>query len=89
MTKEEFIFNLKRCGCLYYKDGKTYYEENELIECFEDVGAFKQADVLCEIWQEIEKLSPDYPYTDDLLDRYVLVKSVFEIIDNKMKELSE
>lgn len=46
-------------------------------------------EVLQEIRQEIEKLSPDYPYTDDLLDRYVLVKSVFEIIDSKIKELSK
>ena len=44
MTKDDFIFNLKRCGCLY-KDGNTYYEENELIECFEDVGAFNQPHV--------------------------------------------
>ena len=44
MTKDEFIFNLKRRGCLY-EDGKTYYEENELIECFEDVGAFNPPSV--------------------------------------------
>ena len=44
MTKDDFIFNLKRCGCLY-KDGHTYYEENELIECFEDVGAFNQSSI--------------------------------------------
>lgn len=44
MTKDDFIFNLKRCGCLY-KDGNTYYEENELIECFENVGAFNQSSV--------------------------------------------
>jgi len=44
MTKDDFIFNLKRCGCLY-KDGETYYEENELIECFEDVGAFNQPSI--------------------------------------------
>lgn len=44
MTKDDFIFNLKRCGCLY-KDGNIYYEENELIKCFEDVGAFNQPSV--------------------------------------------
>lgn len=45
MTKDDFIFNLKRCGCFLYKDGNTYYEENELIKCFEDVGAFNQPSV--------------------------------------------
>ena len=53
MTKDDFIFNLKRCGCLLYKDGNTYYEENELIKCFEDVGAFNQSSV-----------NPQEPITD-------------------------
>ena len=38
-------------------------------------------DVLDKIRAEIKQLSPNYPYTDDLLDEYVTMKSVFKIID--------
>lgn len=41
MTKEQFIYALTACGCLF-KDGKTWYEHNELIKCFEDLGLFEQ-----------------------------------------------
>ena len=40
MTKEDFMFNLKRCGYLTH-DNKIWYEEKELIKCFEDVGVFE------------------------------------------------
>ena len=39
MTKEQFVYILTACGCLY-KDGQVWYEENELIKRFEDMGAF-------------------------------------------------
>jgi len=41
MTKNQFIYALTACGCLL-KDGKTWYEHNELIKCFEDLGLFEQ-----------------------------------------------
>jgi hypothetical protein len=36
-TKDKFEYALTACGCLL-KDGKTWYEHNELIECFENLG---------------------------------------------------
>lgn len=41
MTRDQFIYALTACGCLL-KDGKTWYEHNELIKCFEDLGLFEQ-----------------------------------------------
>ena len=41
MTRNQFIYALTACGCLL-KDGKTWYEHNELIKCFEDLGLFEQ-----------------------------------------------
>ena len=46
MTKEQFIYALTACGCLL-KDGKTWYEHNELIECFENLGLFEQETKNC------------------------------------------
>lgn len=40
MTKEQFIYALTACGCLL-KDGKTWYEHEELIKCFEDLELFE------------------------------------------------
>ena len=37
MTREDIEYVLSACGCLY-KDGYTYYEHEELIKCFEDLG---------------------------------------------------
>ena len=45
MTRDQFIYALTACGCLL-KDGKTWYEHNELIKCFEDLGLFEQEPVL-------------------------------------------
>ena len=39
MTKQQFKYILAACGCLY-SNGQVWYEENELIKCFEDLGAF-------------------------------------------------
>jgi len=41
MTRDQFIYGLTACGCLL-KDGKTWYEHDELIKCFEDLGLFEQ-----------------------------------------------
>lgn len=41
MTKEQFIYGLTACGCLWHND-KTWYEHNELIECFENLGLLEQ-----------------------------------------------
>ena len=66
MTKDDFIFDLKRCGCLY-KDGETYYEENELIECFEDVGAFNQPSITSQEpkWIPVSERLPKEHLCDD------------------------
>lgn len=40
MTKEQFIYALTACGCLWH-NGKTWYEHEELIKCFEDLGLFE------------------------------------------------
>lgn len=37
MTKDDFLCGLKACGCMYHQD-KKYYEHNELVKCFEDLG---------------------------------------------------
>lgn len=41
MTKSDFIYGLKACGCLY-KDNQTWYEHEELVKCFEDLGLIKE-----------------------------------------------
>ena len=46
MTKDKFKYGLMACGCLF-KDGKTWYEHNELIKCFEDLGLFERETKNC------------------------------------------
>ena len=41
MTREEFEYAIKSCGCYIYR-GQTYYEESELIKAFEDLGLIEQ-----------------------------------------------
>lgn len=41
MTREEFEYVIKSCGCFIYW-GQTYYEESELIKAFEDMGLIEQ-----------------------------------------------
>ena len=41
MTREEFEYAIKSCGCFIYR-GHIYYEESELIKAFEDMGLIKQ-----------------------------------------------
>lgn len=41
--RDKFIYALTACGCLL-KDGKTWYEHNELIKCFEDLGFIPKED---------------------------------------------
>ena len=36
LSRNEFIYGLKACG-FTVKDGQTYYEEQELIKCFDDL----------------------------------------------------
>lgn len=43
MSKDDFLYALQTCGCLFH-DGKTWYEENELIQCFEDLGLIKEGE---------------------------------------------
>ena len=52
------------------------------------IKALEQGDVLREIRQEIANLVKTYPFTDHM-DTYVKEDEVFEIIDSKIKELSE
>ena len=53
-SKDQFIYALTACGCLL-KDGKTWYEHDELIKCFEDLGLFDEQETKdcsdCEIVQ--------------------------------------
>jgi hypothetical protein len=37
MTKEEFLYGLQSCGYLRHNNC-TWYEHDELIKCFEDLG---------------------------------------------------
>lgn len=69
MTRDQFIYALTACGCLL-KDGKTWYEHNELIKCFEDLGLFEQEPILDKLRAEIEpkcdrinSLASVLPYT--------------------------
>lgn len=41
MTREEFKYAIKSCGCFMCL-GQTYYEESELIKAFEDMGLIEQ-----------------------------------------------
>ena len=41
MTREELEYALMVCGVLY-KDGKKWYEHEELIKCFEDLGLVEE-----------------------------------------------
>lgn len=53
MTRDQFIYALTACGCLL-KDGKTWYEHDELTKCFEDLGLFEQEPILDKIKAEIK-----------------------------------
>lgn len=79
MTREEFVYGLTACGCLL-KDGKTWYEHNELIKCFEDLGLFEQEPVIDKIYAEIEKLRPNLrpEYMTDY--DYAMVEVVDDIV---------
>lgn len=41
MTREDFEYAIKSCGCFIYR-GQTYYEESELMKAFEDLGLIEQ-----------------------------------------------
>ena len=47
MTREEFEYAIKSCGCFIYR-GQTYYEETDLIKAFEDMGLIKQEPRYCD-----------------------------------------
>ena len=36
ITRDDVLYAIKACGCLYHQD-KTWYEEKELIQCFDDL----------------------------------------------------
>lgn len=36
ITRDDVLYAIKACGCLYHQ-GKTWYEEKELIQCFDDL----------------------------------------------------
>ena len=71
MTREEASFilaNIDRRVC-----------DDELSDAL-DMAIFALESIE-QIRAEIKKLSPNYPYTDDLLDEYVTMRSVLRIID--------
>lgn len=37
ISREDIEYAVATCSCLHYEDGKTYYEENELLECLDDL----------------------------------------------------
>ena len=37
ISREDIEYALAACGKLYYNGGKKYYEENELLECLDDL----------------------------------------------------
>lgn len=41
MTKETFIYGLNACAVTYH-NGQKFYEHDELVKCFEDLGIFEQ-----------------------------------------------
>ena len=43
ITKDELIYILTACGCLYH-NGYVWYEHNDLIECFEQMGFIKESE---------------------------------------------
>ena len=62
MTREEFEFYLKGCD-VTLDNGKEFYEQDDLVKCFEDMGAFEQPEYL-------SKIPEDYTYdteTEDFL----------------------
>jgi len=36
ITRDNVLYAINACGCLYHQ-GKTWYEEEELIQCFDDL----------------------------------------------------
>ena len=36
ITRDDVVYAIETCGCLR-QDGKTWYEEEELMECFDDL----------------------------------------------------
>lgn len=44
MTKEQFRTALAGCGCTL-RDGNVYYEEDDLIECLEDMKLFDSVEL--------------------------------------------
>ena len=70
-----------------------YDKDSEIVKATQKsldmaIKALEQGDVLREIRQEIANLVKTYPFTDHM-DTYVKEDEVFEIIDSKIKELSE
>ncbi|MBP3783240.1 MAG: hypothetical protein J6I68_08345 [Butyrivibrio sp.] len=88
MTRDQFIYALTACGCLL-KDGKTWYEHNELIKCFEDLGLFEQEPVLDKIRAEIEakyghcdicEYFEDYDYEENDISEYRPIGNTADIL---------
>lgn len=69
MTRDEFIYGLKACG-FTVKDGQIYYEEKELIKCFDDLY----------FSQELDKDVPDNNVGKMDGDRAISLNSVTKMI---------
>lgn len=50
MTKEKFLYGLNACPTRYH-NGQKFYEHDDLVKCFEDLGMFEQGS--CEDWYDI------------------------------------
>lgn len=37
ISREDIEYALATCNCMLYEDGKTYYEENELLEHLDEL----------------------------------------------------
>ena len=74
LSRDEFIYGLKACG-FTVKDGQTYYEEQELIKCFDDLY-FSQDKSISKptgimLYPQVEGITPTVvkPQENDFLDK--------------------
>ena len=82
MTKEQFRTALAGCGCTL-RDGNVYYEEDDLIECLEDMKLFDSVEL--EPCEDKGEISDGYHTFNQLYHQRAIL---FAAIVNQNKDIS-